>query len=526
MTTDPAPTSGTEESLEQLGAANARTRKRRNIAIGVVAGLVVVGGAGAATAFAVNQPAPTPESEVTFAVQLLPDNLDIRTTTGAALDQLLIDNVYEGLVSRDASGTISPSLAKEWQVSDDGLTYTFTLNEGTTFSNGDALTSADVVWSLEDLIDNERADAKTLSSVESVRSDGDETVVVELKAPDPTLLYNLAGRAGLVLDQDAENDPQTSAVGSGPFLVEEFNAGDSVVLTRNADYWGEKAKIGTAVFQLFADNNAILNALNEGAVQFGAVDKNLQAQIADNDAFTLEEGFASDKYTLAFNNKAAPFTDVRVRQAVRAAIDHDAIVEALGGGNTLYGPIVASDPGYEDLSDVAPYDPDEAKALLAEAGYADGLSVTVTIPAFYASTGFGPILDLITSQLADVGITLNANQVEFPAWLNDVYTNHDYQLSIVDHAEARDFANWANPDYYFGYDNAQVQALWQQATTASDETVYAEKLSEAARIVSEDAAADWLVNPTTLVAVDKRLTGVSVDSTSSRLNVTAAAFDE
>lgn len=522
MSTESTPPGGTDQSLEELGASNASSRKKRNITIGVVAGLVIVGGAGAATAIAVNQPAATPTSEVTFAVQLLPDNLDIRTTSGAALDQLLIDNIYEGLVSRSASGEISPALAKEWVIADDGLTYTFTLNSGTKFSNGDPLTSADVVWSIEDVLDNELKDFEALASVDEITADGDEKVVVTLSNPDPTLLYNLAGRAGLVLDADADNDLQTTAVGSGPFVLEEFNAGDSVVLTRNPEYWGEKAQIGTAVFQLFADSNAILNALNEGTVQFGAVDKNLKAQIEDNDSYTLEEGFASDKFTLAFNNKVEPFTDIRVRQAIRAGIDHDAIVEALGGGNTLYGPIVESDPGYEDLSAVAPYDTAEAKKLLAAAGYADGLDLTLTIPSFYGAT----LPDLLTSQLAEVGITLTVNQVEFSTWLNDVYTNHDYQLSIVDHAEARDFYNWANPDYYFGYDNAEVQKLWKEATTAADEAEYAAKLTEAARIVSEDAAADWLYNPTTLVAVDTRLSGVSVDSTSSRLNVTAATLAE
>ncbi|MGB4778302.1 ABC transporter substrate-binding protein [Microbacterium sp.] len=526
MTTDPVSNSDHDPSLEQLGAANAAKRRKRNLAVGIIAAVVVVGGAGAATAIALNQPAAAPTTEVTFAVALLPDNLDIRTNSGAALDQLLIDNVYEGLVSRDASGNISPSLAKEWDVSDDGKTYTFTLNSGTTFSNGDELTSSDVVWSIDDLIDNDLQDAEALANVDEVAAGGDDTVVITLSDPDPTLLYNLAGRAGLVLDEDADNDLQTTAIGSGPFVLDEFTSGDAVVLSRNPDYWGEKAEIGTAVFQLFADSNAVLNALNEGTVQFGGVDKNLQSQISGNDRFTLEEGFASDKYTLAFNNAVAPTNDIRVRQAIRHAIDHDAIVEAVGGGKTLYGPIVDSDPGYEDLSDVAPYDPDEAKKLLAEAGYADGLDLTVTIPSFYAGTGFGPILDLITSQLSEVGITLTANQVEFSAWLNDVHKNHDYQLSIVDHAEARDFYNWANPDYYFGYDNPEVQALWKKATTATSEDDYADALKEAARIVSEDAAADWLINPTTLVAVDTRLSGVSVDSTSSRLNITEATFAE
>jgi len=346
--------------------------------------------------------------------------------------------------------------------------------------------------------------------------------VITLGDPDPTLLYNLAGRPGLVLDEEADNDLLTTAIGSGPYLLEEFNEGDSVVLSRNPDYWGDKADVATVVFQLFSDTNAILNALLEGAIDVGSVDANLLPQLEGQDDYDLVEGFASDKFTLAFNNQAAPLDDERVRQAIRYGIDHDAIVEAVGSGNTLYGPIVESDPGYEDLSDLYPYDPEQAKELLAEAGYADGLDLELTIASFYGTT----VTDVLTSQLADIGITLTVNAVEFPTWLSDVYTNHDFQLSIVDHAEARDFANWANPEYYFGYDNAEVQALYEEAVTATSDEEYADKLKEAARIVSEEAAGDWLYNPTTRVAVKKGLEGVPTDSTSSRLNVTKLSVSE
>lgn len=460
------------------------------------------------------------DAEVTIALSLFPDNLDLRNTTGAALDQVLIDNVYEGLVTRDASGTISPSLASEWQVSDDSLVYTFTLNEGTTFSNGNELTSEDVVYSFNDVIDNQLVDVEIFAAVESIEATDDTTVELTLSRPDPTLLYNLAGRAGVVIDEEADNDLQTTAVGSGPYLVDEFNAQDSLVLVRNEDYWGETVKVAAVVFQLVPDSNAIVNGLLDGSLDFGSVDPSLVSQVEESGDLTLHEGFASDKYTLAFNNLDPVLSDIRVRQAIRHAIDHEAFVAAVGGGNTLYGPIVESDPGYEDLSDLYPYDPDLARALLAEAGYADGLELTLTIPAFYASVSVGPILDLLVSDLAEVGITVNVEQVEFPVWIDQVHTNHNYQLSIVDHAEARDFQNWANPDYYFGYNNPEVQSLWEQATSATSDEEYASLLAEAARIVSEDAAADWLLNFTVNVAIRDGVTGLPVDSINSRLDVT------
>src|SRR5690606_7059980 len=141
---------------------------------------------------------------------------------------------------------------------------------------------------------------------------------------------------------------------------------------------------------------------------------------------------------------------VRVREALRLAIDHEALIEAVGAGRALYGPIPELDPGYEDLSDVAPFDQDRAKALLAEAGQED-LELTLTIPSFYGTT----VPQVLISDFAKVGVTLEVDAVEFPAWLEDVYGNHDYDLSFVLHVEPRDFGNFANPEYYFGYDNPE-----------------------------------------------------------------------
>ena len=142
---------------------------------------------------------------------------------------------------------------------------------------------------------------------------------------------------------------------------------------------------------------------------------------ADTDV-TLVEGKTTDVYTLAFNNAVEPFTDVRVRQAIRQAIDHDALIEAVGGaGVRIGGPIPELDPGYEDLTDVVEYNPEESRRLLAEAGQSD-LSITLTIPNHYPEA----IGTVLRSQLEAVGITLNVSSVEFPLWLNDVYTNHNY----------------------------------------------------------------------------------------------------
>ena len=245
-----------------------------------------------------------------------------------------------------------------------------------------------------------------------------------------------------------------------------------------------------------------------------AVDPNLAPQLEDSGDFALTTGRTTDKATLAFNNKKAPLDDVRVREALRLAIDHDALIEAVGAGTPLYGPIPELDPGYEDLSDVVSYDPEKAKALLAEAGQKD-LELTLTIPSFYGTT----VPKVLISDFKKVGVTLEVNAVEFPTWLEDVYTNQDYDLSFVLHVEPRDFGNFANPDYYFGYNNADVQKLYAESQTELDPKKSAALLSQAAEIVAKDAAADWLYEDETLTAVRPGVNGFPKDSNNSRLDL-------
>jgi peptide/nickel transport system substrate-binding protein len=463
---------------------------------------------------------PDPDASAVIRLVLEPGNLDIRQTAGAALDQILIDNVYQGLVARTPEQDIVPALATDWKISDDGLTYTFTLREGVTFHDGQELTPQDVVWSLTTRKNTpEWSDSARLANVETIAADG-QTITLTLSAPDSTLLWNLTGRAGLILKEGDTVDYQTAENGTGPFTLDNWKQGDSITFARNDDYWGDKAKVAEVVFDYIPDNQAALNAALAGEVDvLTGFDANLKDQVEANGDFALVLGESTDKGTLAFNQKTGPLADKRVRQAIRQAIDHDAFVEALGSGQTQYGPIPSLDPGYEDLSDVAPYDPEAAKALLAEAG-AEDLTLSLTIPSFYSTT----IPQILVSNLNDVGITLKVNSVDFSTWLNDVYMGKgDWDMSFVLHTEARDFENWANPNYYFSYDNPEVQDLYAQSVAATDPDVAADLLKQAAKIVSEDAAGDWLYNGASVLAVGTNIAGMPSINVNERLNLAELA---
>lgn len=468
------------------------------------------------------EPASTSKAEVdpdaTLQVGLVlePTNLDIRHTSGAALEQILIDNIYEGLVTRTQENEIVERLASDYTVSDDGLTYTFTLNDGILFHDGSPLTSADVVASYEAVRTDETVQGNAeFASVASVTAPDATTVEIVLSEPNQNFLFALTGPAGLVFKSGDTTDLKTAENGTGPFTLTRWSKGSTITFARYDAYWGEPAGVAEVEFQYIPDFTAGVNAAIAGDVQvLTAVDPNLASQLEDSGDFTLTKGRTTDKATLAFNNAKAPLDDVRVREALRLAIDHEALIEAVGAGTPLYGPIPELDPGYEDLSDVISYDPERAKELLAEAGQED-LELTLTIPSFYGTT----VPKVLISDFAKVGVTLDVDSVEFPAWLEDVYTNKDYDLSFVLHVEPRDFGNFANPEYYFGYDNAEVQSLHAEALAEVDPDKSAELLAQAARIVSEEHAADWLYNGETITAVSPLVSGFPEDSINSRIDL-------
>lgn len=502
----------------QHTARHARSfRSARLAAIGglTVTALALAGCAGGGGGDAAPDGTANPDAVLTVGLVLEPSSLDIRTVSGAPLDQVLVDNVYQGLVTRTPEGDIVPSLAADYEISSDNLTYTFSLREGVTFHKGGELTPSDVVTSLEYARDTPGAvEGEMLAEATTIVADGND-IAITLTKPDANFLWNLTGRSGLIFDEGDATELATDANGTGPFTLGTWIQGDSISLDRFADYWGEQAGVAEVVLKYIPDFTAGVNAMLGGSLDvLTAVDANMSSQLEGTDGIRLTFGATTDKGTLAFNNARAPLNDPKVREALRIGVDHEAIITALGSGSTLYGPIPPTDPGYEDLASLVPFDPDRAKKLLKEAGQED-LTLTLTIPNFYGTT----VSTVLVSMYNDIGVTLKVNAVEFNTWLEDVYTNKDYELSFVLHVEARDFGNWANPDYYFGYDNAKVQSLYAAAMASTDTEEVNSLLAEAARIVSEDNAADWLYNAETVTALLPTVTGFPVDSINARIDL-------
>lgn len=491
---------------------------RFSAGVALTAGALALAGCSGPSAPAEPAGSPDPEASLNIGLVLEPTNLDIRHTSGAALEQALIENVYEGLVARSEDGDVEPALAKKWQVSDDGRAYTFTLQEGVTFHDGSDFTADDVVASL----DETRSDDSTigypdLQVIDSVTATDDSTVEVTLAEANQNFLFTLTGPAGVILDSEDDTDLATNANGTGPFSLASWQQGDSITLERNDAYWGDPAGVKEVVLSYIPEATALVGAGLDGTLDvITGVESDLAPQLEGT--FEVTEGETTDKFILAFNEQAEPLDDIRVREALRLAIDHRAILERVGAGEELYGPIPPLDPGYEDLSGTVSYDPDRARELLDEAGAAD-LTLTMTVSNTYP-TYFSTLL---VSMFDDIGVTLEVAPVEFSTWLNDVYANRDYELSFVNHVEPRDFISWTNPDYYYALADddafADVQSLYADAMRETDAEASADLLAEAARVVAAQHPADWLFTRSDIVAIAPGVENFPVASTSTRLDV-------
>ena len=462
-------------------------------------------------------------TKIVIGETLAPVSLDISQESGAAIPQALLYNVYETLVKIDDQGKFQPLLAKEWKVSPDGLTYTFTLNDNIVFANGDPLTSDTVKQSFDYNAANTKAPALikgTFAPVASVTAPDPKTVVVTLKQPSRDFLFNIAQTGGVVVDPASRADIATKTNGSGPFAVTNYTTNAALTLAANPKYWGTKPALTDVEFRYFSDANALANALKAGDIQI--VD-NLTPELFDqfkNDTANYEtvNGSTSGETILAMNNARAPLDNVKVRQAISYAINKQDVNEIAEQGlaKIIGSHSSPNDPWFKDLSNTYPFDPDKAKQLLQEAGVSNVNLTLDVIPTPYAQA----TAPVVKDQLAKVGINVTLNNVEFPLWIDKDFIKGDFDLTIVSHVEARDTNLYGNPDYYWHYDNQQVQQLLKEADAATDEAKSNQLYGQVLDQINADAVNDWLFLLPRLEVVKKGITGFPTGSYSLSYDVT------
>lgn len=465
------------------------------------AGLLVLAGCASGTASPSGSAAPDPAAEVVVGSQNEPTNLDQIFGGSSGVTEVFTGNVYEGLFRITDDATVEPLLAAETQVSDDGLVYTFTLQDAV-FHSGKTLTADDVKYSLERFIgdDSIAARKRQLSVIDSVAVIDEKNVEVTLSQPSISFTYNL----GYVWIVNSEaGDLTTTADGTGPYALADYRKGDSISLEVNEDYWGEAPANGGVVYQYYADPTALNNALLTGAVDLVTSQSNPDS-LAEFEAagFQIIEGTSTTKELLAFNDRVAPFDDVTVRKAIYSAIDREKLLDAIwdGRGELIGSMVPPSEPWYLDLAGNNPYDPALATTLLEKAGYADGFEFTIDTPD---SGVHSTVAEFVQSELAKVGVTAKINIITDDEWYQKVYTDTDFEATLQGHVNDRDINFYGNPDFYWGYDNADVQTWLADSEAASTVEEQAELIKKANQQISDDAASVWLyLNPQLRIAAE------------------------
>lgn len=461
------------------------------------------------------------QAAVTIGLVAEPSSMDFTKTDGAAIPQVLLYNVNQGLVQLDQDGEIVPGLAKSWKVSPDGKTYTFELVEGAKFSDGKPFTAEDAKFSIDRVRTDWTVSLKSaMDVVASTKVVSPTTLEVTLKQPSAGWLHRMTTRLGAMFSKDGVADLATKPLGTGPYTFSNWKRGDSITLTRNDGYWGEKPKFETVVFKYFKDPTALNNALLSGTINvIGTVQTpDSLGQFANNGKYQVIEGTTNGEVVLSMNNSAPAFSDLKTRQAVRHAIDHKALLDTCWGGKgQLIGSMVPpTDPWYEDRTGDFPFDRAKATALLQESGQQDHV-FRLRIPTLPYATSCGQV---VKSQLEQAGFKVTLDQLEFPAaWLGSVFKNADYDMSIISHVEPRDMGTvFGTPTYYTRYETPEVQALFAQADAGTPEQQTA-KLKEAAKGISQDAAADFLFLQPNLMVADKGITGLPKNAISESFDL-------
>ena len=501
---------------------------------------------------------PAPEQEATVQDTLIfgrgGDSVALDpgiVTDGESLK--IAQQVFDTLLSYEPGSTkVQPSLAESWEVTEDGLTYTFKLRQGVKFHDGTDFNAEAVVFNFErwgnpgseykfegDSFDyyDSMFGSEESRVIKEVTAVDEHTVQFTLNQPQAPFLQNIAmssfGIASPTAVKEKTTNFKSEPVGTGPFVFKEWKRNDSITLEKNPDYWQEGLpKLNKVIVRSIPDNTARFNALQNGEIDImedlnaddlTVLESNANLQKIERPSFNV--GY------VGFNTKKKPFDDKKVRQALNHAVNKQAIVDAFFGGSAQ----VAKNPlpptlwGYNDEIQDYAYDPEKAKALLAEAGHPDGIAETLTFYAMPVSRPYMPdgrkVAEAIQADLEKIGVTVSIQSPEWATYLDDLKVGEKDDLYMLgwtgDNGDPDNFIyTLLDKDTIPGnnrsfYVNEELHTILVEAQKEVDQDKRAELYKQAQVIIKEDAPWIPLVHTTPLMAASSNLKGYTPSPTGS-----------
>ncbi len=473
-------------------------------------------------------PAFAAQTDITVGMVLEPPNLDPTAGAAAAIDEVVYANVFEGLTRFDSNGAVIPALAKDWDISADGLTYTFNLNSGVMFHDGTTMDAEDVKFSFERAMaeDSTNAQKGLFADIASVEAKDATTVVVTLSKPNGSFLFNMAWGDAVIVAPESAADNATNPIGTGPFTFVDWAQGDKVELAKNPDYWGNPVALESVTFKFISDPTAAFAAMMAEDVDafpnFPATET--LPQFEADARFKVIVGSTEGETILSTNNQSPPLDNVRVRQAIAHAIDRQAIIDGamFGYGTPIGTHFNPTNPDYIDLTGQSDYDPDKSRALLAEAGITD-LTLRLKLPPpTYARRGG----EIIAAQLREVGINTEISNLEWAQWLEEVFRNKDYDLTIVSHTEPFDIGIYGRDDYYFNYDSPEFREIMAELNDTTDPAGRTALLHKAQRFIADEYVNGYLFQLAKTGVANAKINGLWENSPTQANDMTGVSWSD
>ncbi|MGH3703810.1 MAG: ABC transporter substrate-binding protein [Agromyces sp.] len=430
----------------------------------------------------------------------------------------VLQNLYGTLTEFDADLNVVPGLAESWDASEDGLTVTFKLREGVTFADGSTFGSEDVKFSLEAIQAEATAAVSrtSLASVAGIEAPDEQTVVLTLTAPDAALPANLAViNMAMLSSDDTEAELNTTPNGTGPFVLEDRKASQSLTLAKNDAYWGDAAKLDTVEFRVIPDESSIVSAMQSGNVQLAVFDDPLVAQTAESGTVSVEKTPQLSYHALQLNARRGDLADVNVRLAIQCAVDRQEVLDtaALGEGEVT-GPITS--PAYRSDPDARPCperDLDKAADYLDKAGKSDGVTIKTIVSQGEYATSVNEAQNL-KAQLAEANITLELEVLESGAFV-DRWIAADFDAAVAlnggrpdpDGMYGRYFTSTGNLNQVAGYSSPELDALFAEGKQSSDPDERKDIYAQISENLEDNAAWIWLFTSYSYTAAASEVQG-------------------
>ena len=452
------------------------------------------------------------KSDIVVAVDADVDTLH-PTDFSTTVELGVLNQIYDTLLYYSPDGTKDPEprIAESYEISDDGLDYTFHLRDDVTFHDGTPVTADDVVFSIE-LYKASEYQGSQISMLSSVEATDEHTVVCHLDAPYSPFLQGICSPmiASKAYYESSEDDFVNNPIGSGPYKFVSRAKGSNIKLEANEDYYRGAPEIKEVTFEVIPDSSTKAIALQTGEVNFAEIDSATKPQLEANPAITIAEVPTSSFSYIAMNTEKEPFNDVKVRQAINYAIDRDNLVAVCYDGEAEVNSNICAKErfGYSDDQFQYTYDPEKAKELLAEAG----IETPYDLGEILVAEKYSNLATVIQNDLKAVGLDVTISVKEFNSYISDLQ-NGSYGITALNMTLEGDTQTleMAFTSDYIGiannarYSDEEMDKLFEQARTETDNDKRAEIFNEIFTKAQDEAIYAVMCNPMTLYAYNSDL---------------------